>query len=327
LIRSVKDGIVSGSNDLIATTTNAALQTSLIPAFAQMNAGTTSPVTAGALALAAARLQLGITVSDAKNPSVPAATVVADAYTFLSDVTLAGAAAAFAAGSPLVAKQAELLATAESDEAVLIKNHALIAKEIDTLDPHIGNNLLSVLNDVRSAFNNFGAPVIRGPTGFDGDEVRLATYAPSIAPKNQVVSGTATVAEGTTTFPNFTALTRGPNIAYSVVAASLAVSGDTMTFLYPASTEGHTFAGGAFNGYVLTEVKGPNVSGNIVGATLTSTDIPGLTQADLSFTPTSVALNVSGLTLPRLIPGAIDITVDFASHHAGAAALIAHSVA
>ena len=117
--------------------------------------------------------------------------------------------------------------------------------------------------------------------GFDGDQVSLGIYAPALTLNDEVAYSSATVTAGTTTFPDFTALTEGTNSANATVTpGSLAVNGDTMTFLFSAADEGKALGGGTFNGYVLTDVTKLNANtGDILGATLTSTNIAGLGTA------------------------------------------------
>jgi hypothetical protein len=155
-------------------------------------------------------------------------------------------------------------------------------------------------------------------TNFNGDTVTLDGYYSAIAPADLDLTGTATVTSGTITFPSLAALsTGGP-----VVGGSLTVSGDTMKFLYPQSEGGEQFAAGPINSYVLTDTS-PN-SPAILGATLTSTNISGLTASDLTFGTHNVDVNVAGLTLPTSAPGSILITVDFAGQTASLAGLIGH---
>lgn len=146
------------------------------------------------------------------------------------------------------------------------------------------------------------------PIGFDGDQVSLAAYYPEIAPTNIIGAGSATVAPGITTFPSFAALENGSD-STRLADGSLALSGDTMTFLYSSSEEGTSFIGAPFNGY---EIQTAESDPAITAASIISTNIPGFTAADLSFSSHTVDVNVAGLTLPRDAPGSIVLGFSFA---------------
>ena len=153
------------------------------------------------------------------------------------------------------------------------------------------------------------------PSGFDGDQVTLDLYAPNITPSDLVASGTTIVPLAESSNPsetfNLTSLKPGPNAGYGfTIPGSLTLSGSTMTFAYATSAEGDTFAPGTFNGYVLTD-DNPTF-GDILGATLTSTNIAGLTASDITHTSDSVLVNVAGLKLPTNAIPVINIGVHFA---------------
>ena len=157
------------------------------------------------------------------------------------------------------------------------------------------------------------------PTGFDGDQVTLTIYSPAKIPADVVNFGTATVVPGVTTFPNDAALSRGPNAgSQNTIGASVAFSGDTITFLYPASEEGTRFSSGSFNGFdIQTAANDPAIT----AGTLVSTNIPGLTAADLSFSAHTIDLNVAGLRLPTDAPASIVLAFQFAGQTPNTATL------
>ncbi len=79
---------------------------------------------------------------------------------------------------------------------------------------------------------------------------------------------------------------------------------------YPASEEGSTILVGNFNGFVFqTAANDPAIT----GVSLVSTNIPGLTADDLSFSAHTISINESALTLPDSAPGSIVISADFAT--------------
>ena len=74
------------------------------------------------------------------------------------------------------------------------------------------------------------------------------------------------------------------------------------------SAEGITAAPGDFNGFVFETASTHQV---ITGISLVSTNIPGLTAADLSFSAHTVSVDESGLTQPSTTPGSIVLAASF----------------
>jgi hypothetical protein len=144
------------------------------------------------------------------------------------------------------------------------------------------------------------------PTGFNnGDQVELDDYFPTITPANLIAQGFATVGPGDE-FPNVMALAT-PNLPANVtlVNSSVDFGGNTITIRYPASAEGFIASVSPFNGFVFSDLT--QVGSKISSVSLV-TNVFGLTAAALTPEFNSVALNLSGLQLPTLVPGFIQIT-------------------
>jgi serralysin len=142
-------------------------------------------------------------------------------------------------------------------------------------------------------------------TGFDGDQVTLDVYYPDLTASSLQLSGSATVVPGTVTFPNILTLN---HTSTTLLGPSVNFSNTDILIDYPVSEEGVATASGTFNGFVFTTAAGDPA---ITGVSLASTNIPGLTASDLSFTAHSISINEAGLTLPATVPGAIDIAASF----------------
>jgi pimeloyl-ACP methyl ester carboxylesterase len=150
--------------------------------------------------------------------------------------------------------------------------------------------------------------------GFNGLEVSLATYLPSIAPANVLGSGTATVVPGVVTFANLadppyahTSLPSGVRL----VNQNFYVDGLVITERFDVSEEGTAFFSGVpFAGEVLS-ILTPNAPAITGVSVLPTTNALGFTSANVSFTSTTVAINHSGASLPTNAPGVIQVAVTF----------------
>jgi pimeloyl-ACP methyl ester carboxylesterase len=159
--------------------------------------------------------------------------------------------------------------------------------------------------------------------GFNGLNVSLATYLPSIAPANVLGSGTATVIPGVVTFANLadppyahTSLPSGVRL----VNQNFYVDGIVITEKFDVSEEGTAFFSGVpFAGEVLS-ILTPNAPAITGVSVLPSTNAIGFTSDNVSFTSTTVAINHSGASLPTNAPGVIQIAVTFG--HASAVTLV-----
>ena len=163
-------------------------------------------------------------------------------------------------------------------------------------------------SDVRPSVAQSVYAFLKVPTitpGFNGDQVALRViYQPTAASSGVVTAyGTATVVPGVTTFPHVAALSTGSGFG-APVDTSVTFNGSQITISYPASVEGVTFATGPFNGYDFqTNSKDPPIT-----KVALTTNIPGLTASNLSYTAHEIRLNETGLTLPRNVPGYVKLT-------------------
>jgi hypothetical protein len=147
-------------------------------------------------------------------------------------------------------------------------------------------------------------------TGFDGDIVTLSVYYPNVISADLLLTGTETVVPGITTFPNILALAsvNSPPPTVSLLGPSVDFNGSNIVIAYPSTEEGETTATGTFNGFVFQTAANDAA---ITGASIASSNIPGLTAADLSFTAHSITLNEAGLTLPGNALPSITIAASF----------------
>ena len=143
---------------------------------------------------------------------------------------------------------------------------------------------------------------------FNGDEVTYSSYYPNLDASSLEGTATATVVPGTVTFPNTALDSVTPEPAYLGTAIDL--DGATITETFPAADEGVLLSTGAFNGITLQTAAGDAA---ITGVSVTSTNISGLTNADLTVTANSVDINLSGLVLPDTAPATYTLTATFAA--------------
>ena len=145
--------------------------------------------------------------------------------------------------------------------------------------------------------------------GFNGDQVTLRVlYQPNDASSPIVTAhGTATVAPGNTTFPHVAALSTGSSLG-SPKDASVTFKDSSIAINYPASEEGTPFASGPLNELVFETA--PN-NPPITGISLFSTNIPGLTAANVTTTAHAINVNVPGLILPTDAPAFIHLSATF----------------
>lgn len=195
---------------------------------------------------------------------------------------------------------------------------SIIINNENEIEQYIDKNIVPKVQEAIETIKSYTGNLASSNTGFDGDEITLTVYDPSISPANIIGYGTSTVSSGATAFPSLAALKTG-NSGIPVVDGSISFTNDTMTFLY--SEKGTTFGSGAFNGY---ELQTANNDPAITAASIISTNIPGLSASDLSFTAHSIDLNVAGLTLPSDVPGSIVLGFQFAGQSNDAPTIIAN---
>lgn len=153
-------------------------------------------------------------------------------------------------------------------------------------------------------------PLLAQSSGFDHQYVALAVYSPSRLPGDIIGFEGAPVIPGLTTFPSLAA-SQFAQPGTPIVNCNVTLSGTNITFSYPASEAGTRFLTGAFNGYVFYTYSANNSPLSITGASLTSTNVVGLTSSDLTFSANTIMLNVSGTSLPSGAAGSIKIKVSF----------------
>jgi hypothetical protein len=147
-------------------------------------------------------------------------------------------------------------------------------------------------------------------TGFDGDLVTLGIYYPNLVAGDLENYGSAVVVAGTTTFPNVLSLPQAnapPPDTY-IIGSSVDFTNTDILINYPATYEGVTTLTSPFNGFQFATAAG---DAPITGVALKSTNIRGLTNADLTFSAHTIDLNLSDLTLPVGVLPSIDVTATF----------------
>ena len=153
-------------------------------------------------------------------------------------------------------------------------------------------------------------------TSFEGKNVILELFYPAIESGDLDAYGKAKVEPGHFTFPSVGELSTG---RVPIATSSVLISSSEIGIYYPTDEEGTTFVSGGFNGFVFDFSK----IHNITGASVAVTDIPGVTNALVSFNSHEVALNMAGISLPFLASGFepdIVMSVTFGKHHASAGA-------
>lgn len=139
---------------------------------------------------------------------------------------------------------------------------------------------------------------------FIGDQLNVASYFPSIAPGNVLFFDTITVADpgSTITAADWHLVQIPPG--HTDILPSMSITADVITITYPVADEGEHLSTGTFNGFQITTPSADPAFGPV---SLLRTNIPALSNADITSDGHTIRLNEQNLTLPQGTPGVIQL--------------------